>query len=50
MKGGTFTMSQITMPKKLVASVHGEGQHLFEPMAARCTTTTIISSTTCTTF
>ena len=25
----------------------GEGQHLFEPMAARCTTTTVISSSSC---
>ncbi|KAA6453371.1 plantazolicin family TOMM peptide [Bacillus swezeyi] len=37
-------MKKITVPTALAVSVHGEGQHLFEPMAARCTTTTIISS------
>ncbi|AUS18625.1 plantazolicin family RiPP [Bacillus velezensis] len=37
-------MTQIKVPTALIASVHGEGQHLFEPMAARCTCTTIISS------
>jgi ribosomally synthesized peptide (plantazolicin-class) len=34
-------MTQIKVPTALIASVHGEGQHLFEPMAARCTCTTI---------
>ncbi|AYJ90150.1 plantazolicin family TOMM peptide [Bacillus safensis] len=37
-------MTKITIPTALAAKVHGEGQHLFEPMAARCTCTTIISS------
>ncbi|PEW76334.1 plantazolicin family RiPP [Bacillus cereus] len=37
-------MTKIKVPTALTVSVHGEGQHLFEPMAARCTCTTIISS------
>lgn len=41
---GGKMMTKIKVPTALTVSVHGEGQHLFEPMAARCTCTTIISS------
>lgn len=43
-------MSATKLPNVTTMTVtsYGEGQHLFEPMAARCTTTTIISSSSCT--
>ncbi|MDO5092631.1 MAG: plantazolicin family TOMM peptide [Propionibacteriaceae bacterium] len=43
-------MSAAKLPDVATMTVisYGEGQHLFEPMAARCTTTTIISSSSCT--
>lgn len=43
-------MSTTLLPlaAQMTVTTFGEGQHLFEPMAARCTTTTIISSSSCT--
>lgn len=35
----------MSVPKSLTVSVHGESQSIFEPMAARCTTTTVVCST-----
>ncbi|MFB3188394.1 plantazolicin family TOMM peptide [Staphylococcus pseudintermedius] len=35
---------KITLPKNLTSNFYGEEESLFEPMAARCTCTTIISS------
>ena len=42
-------MATINLPDVSMMTItsFGEGQHLFEPMAARCTTTTIISSSSC---
>lgn len=35
----------MTLPKDMTVNVYGEGVHIFEPMAARCTTTTVVCST-----
>ncbi|MBF9336001.1 plantazolicin family RiPP [Microbacterium lacticum] len=37
-------IEKVPAAASMTVTFFGEGQHLFEPMAARCTTTTIISS------
>lgn len=39
-----MTVSNLPDVSKMSVTKFGEGAHLFEPMAARCSTTTIISS------
>ncbi|CCE46146.1 plantazolicin family TOMM peptide [Clavibacter sepedonicus] len=42
-----ITTTALPRAAAVTTTVYGEGLHLFEPMAARCTCSTVIS-TTCT--
>ncbi|MGX0484022.1 plantazolicin family TOMM peptide [Staphylococcus hominis] len=40
--------SKVILPKDLTSNFYGDAENLFEPMAARCTCTTVISSSSST--